>query len=220
MRTRILRTTEPNVFQHALDVLRHDGLVAFPTDTVYGLAALAFRPEAVERLYIAKGRNHTKAIAILLGDASELEKVALNPGEMAQRLAQALWPGPVTLVVPGHPALPEELSPLKTVGVRVPDHPVALKLLQLAGPLAVTSANLSGEKSTTTANEVLQQLNGRIHLILDGGSSPGGMPSTVVDCSGTEPVILREGPITMAALQAVLAEDLNNPDQPQAPKAS
>jgi len=112
------------------------------------------------------------------------------------QLATRFWPGPLTLVVPKHPDLPEAVSASQTVGVRVPDHPAARVLLRAAGPLAVTSANRSGEASPVTAKEVMEQLGGRIPLIIDGGRTPGGIPSTVVNCLGIEPVILREGPLT------------------------
>ncbi len=169
------------------------------------MAALPFDRESVGRLYVAKGRNHRKAIAVLLGQSADLKRVSSNPGKMAEELARALWPGPLTLVVPGHPDLPKEISPRRTIGVRIPDHPVALEILNTTGPLAVTSANLSGEQNTTTADQVLAQLDGRIHLILDGGPAPGGMPSTVVDCTRQKPVILRPGPITLETLLAALS---------------
>ena len=127
--------------------------------------------------------------------------------DMAMRLAQRFWPGPLTLVVAGHPSLPANLSPRPTVGVRMPDHPVALTLLRRAGPLAVTSANLSGAPNASTAQEVLAQLQGRVALILDGGKTPGGLPSTVLDCTGSQPVILRQGPITLEQIYAVLGEE-------------
>ncbi len=204
MKTEILRSDHPVALHHAVDVLKHGGLVAFPTDTVYGLAALPFTSQTVERLFIVKGRNSDKAIAILVGDPGDLVKVSSGANEMANRLAQQFWPGPLTIVVPGHPSLPRVLSPNSTVGVRMPDHPVALDLLRRTGPLAVTSANLSGFSSTVTAQEVIEQLGGRIHLILDGGSTPAGVPSTVVDCLGLEPIILRPGPLSLEDLQAAL----------------
>ncbi len=114
------------------------------------------------------------------------------------------WPGPLTLVVPKHPDLPAELSLHATIGVRMPDHPVALALLRVTGPLAVTSANRSGEASSVTAQEVVAQLGGRIELILDGGQTPGRISSTVVDCSGHAPVILRQGPISLEDLLQAL----------------
>jgi L-threonylcarbamoyladenylate synthase len=200
MKTQVVSTEEPNALAYALDVLNHHGSVVFPTDTVYGLGGLAFDPEAIERLFVIKGRQQSQAIAVLLGRADDLSKIADHPNPAAQKLARAFWPGPLTLVVPQHPDVPEALSPLHTIGVRIPDHPFALKLLQTAGPMAVTSANLSGEANTMTAGEALDQLDGRVHLILDGGKTPGGVPSTVVNTL-TDPIeILRKGPIKKSAL--------------------
>lgn len=206
MKTEILRADHPVALQHAVDTLLNGGLVAFPTDTVYGLASLPFQSLYVDRLYIAKGRNSKRAIAILLGDASQLTRVAQDVEDYAQKIAASFWPGPLTLVVPRQPTLPDVLSTDPTVGVRIPDHPVALELLRLTGPLAVTSANLSGQENTITAQEVMAQLEGRIHLVIDGGQTPGGVPSTVIDCTGSEPVILREGPITLADIESVLKQ--------------
>jgi L-threonylcarbamoyladenylate synthase len=197
MKTEIISANHPNAIRHAIDVLRNDGLVAFPTDTVYGLAAPVNNVESINRLYVVKGRNNTKAIAVLLGDSNQLSQVAVDLSETAQKTADNLWPGPLTMIVPRNPALPEILSPLPTIGVRIPDHPVALALLKTAGPLAVTSANLSGAANTLTAKQVMKQLKGRIHLIIDGGRTPGGVPSTVIDFTTHEPKILREGPITL-----------------------
>ena len=205
MKTELLSAEHPSAIPHTLDVLTHGGLVVFPTDTVYGLAAMPFQPQFIERLYVVKGRSSQKAIGILLGKTADLDLVILTMNPIASRLAHAFWPGPLTLVVPRHPNLPFVLAPDETIGVRMPDHPVALDLLRQSGPLAVTSANLSGRENTVTAQEVLNQLRGRIHLILDGGRIPGGVPSTVVDCTGEQPVILRQGPITLDAIQAALA---------------
>ncbi len=207
MKTEILRADHPVALRHAVDILLHGGMVAFPTDTVYGLAALPFQAETVERLYVAKGRNSERAIAILLGDTQQIELVASEVSPMAMKLAEQFWPGPLTLIVPRHPALPNTLSPNKTIGVRIPDHELARALLRMAGPLAVTSANLSGQENTTTAREVYAQLKNRIHLILDGGPTPGGVPSTVVDCTSPSPLLIREGPISLEQLQAILSKD-------------
>ncbi len=197
---------ENEALEQALELLQQGELVAFPTDTVYGLGVMAFDAQAIDRLYQAKGREAGKAIAILVGEAEALQRVTAGMNEMAMRLAQRFWPGPLTLVVEGHPSLPTNLSPRPTVGVRMPDHPVALTLLRRAGPLAVTSANLSGAPNANTAQEVLAQLGGRVALILDGGKTPGGLPSTVLDCTGPQPVILRLGPITLEQIYAVLEE--------------
>lgn len=204
MKTEILLAASPDALRRALEILRRGGLVAFPTDTVYGLGALAFDAAAVESIYAAKDRPDEKAIPVLLGSADDLPKVAASVPEMALTLAARFWPGPLTLVIPKRPSLPGAVSAAPTVGVRVPDHAVARALLQAAGPMAVTSANLSGASSPCTASEVLEQLGGRIPLILDGGRTPGGLPSTVVDCTGPEPKFLREGPIPPDEIERLL----------------
>lgn len=205
MKTELLNADHPVVFRHAVDILKNGGVVAFPTDTVYGLAAWPWREDFVERLYIVKGRSSERAIAVLISHSSELDRVAEALSEHARLLAQHFWPGPLTIVVPKRADLPHVLSPYGTIGVRMPNHPVALKLLQSAGPLAVTSANLSGQANTTNAQEVLAQLGGRIDLIIDGGAAPGGVPSTVVDCTGEDLVILRQGPISLEAMLSILS---------------
>jgi L-threonylcarbamoyladenylate synthase len=204
VKTEILPAQEPGTFVQALAVLQGGGLVAFPTDTVYGVGALVFNGAAVGSIYTAKARPVEKAIPVLLGYQVDLAKVTLNVPDAAARLAARFWPGPLTLVVPKHPDLPDSVSITSTVGVRVPDHAVARELLLAAGPMAVTSANLSGQPNPSTAQEVLAQLGGRIALIIDGGKTPGGVPSTVVDCTGTEPRILRAGPILENEIRAVL----------------
>lgn len=193
MKTEILPARDPGTLARAQEVLQKGGLVAFPTDTVYGVGTLAFNRMAVGSIYIAKDRPDDKAIPVLIGASTDLEKVTLEISEAASRLAARFWPGPLTLVVPKHPDLPETVSATTTVGVRVPDHALARKLLLAAGPMAVTSANISGQPSPSTAEEVLAQLGGRIALIIDGGKTPGGVPSTVVDCSGPEIRIYEKG---------------------------
>ena len=204
MKTEILSAQDPGTLARALQSLQSGGLVAFPTDTVYGVGALAFDGAAVGRIYAAKDRPVEKAIPVLIGAPADLARVSLDAPGTAVRLAARFWPGPLTLVVPKHPDLPETVSVTPTVGVRVPDHTIAQALLLAAGPMAVTSANLSGRPSPSTAREVLTQLGGRIALIIDGGKTPGGVASTVVDCSGPEPLILREGPISKEEIRAVL----------------
>jgi L-threonylcarbamoyladenylate synthase len=204
MITEVLKASHPSAILHAADVLKHGGLVAFPTDTVYGLAALPFKSDYVEGLFSAKGRNNSRAIAILIGDYADLPKVVDHFDEISSRLAHHFWPGPLTLVVKKHKDLPQELSPDGTIGVRMPDHPVALALLRQVGPLAVTSANISGQENANSAEEVKAQLSGRVHLILDGGRTTGGVPSTVVNCLSPTLTILRAGPISLEAIEAAL----------------
>ncbi|MCJ7432500.1 MAG: L-threonylcarbamoyladenylate synthase [Anaerolineales bacterium] len=204
MNTCVIPADSNLAIQEALKVLREGGLVAFPTDTVYGLGALAFNGKAVESIYIAKDRPVERAIPILLGDLDDLPKVTSSLPPMAAKLASRFWPGPLTLVVPKNPNLPEAVSATATVAVRVPDHEVARALLREAGPMAVTSANISGQSSPVTAGEVFAQLGGRIELIINGGKTPGGKPSTLVDGTGNKPIILRDGPISMTELLSVL----------------
>jgi len=204
MKTDILSAKDPQAIAWALVVLRRGGLVAFPTDTVYGIGALAFNNSAVRSIYTAKDRPVEKAIPVLFADPADLAKVTLEVSDAAARLAAHFWPGPLTLVVVKHPDLPESVSTTATVGVRVPDHPVARVLLRATGPMAVTSANLSGQPSPSTVKEVFAQLGGRIALIIDGGRTPGGVPSTVVDCVEAEPRVLREGPISKDEIQTFL----------------
>lgn len=207
--TEVLAANHPFLFQKALNVLQNGGLVAFPTDTVYGVGALAFDGAAVESIYTAKDRPVEKAIPILIADLDDLARVTSSPlPPLAVKLASRFWPGPLTILVPKRADLPESVSASATVGVRVPDHEVARALLRAAGPMAVTSANISGAQSPVTAQEVYEQLGGRVAVIIDGGRTPGGVPSTLVDCTESELKILREGPISLDDLYA----SLNNPD--------
>ena len=203
MKTEIIPASE---IQIALRILQSGDIVAFPTDTVYGLGALAFNNTAIESIYKAKNRPIEKAIPILIGDLSDFEKVAdtLRVPNMALRFASRFWPGPLTCIVPKKQTLPLAVSATPTVAVRIPDHVDARSLLRAAGPMAVTSANISGGQNPSTAQEVYDQLNGRIPLILDGGNTQGGIPSTLVDCTGELPMILREGPITLDELLSAL----------------
>jgi len=196
MHTILLPTSSLTALTEAITVLRNGGLVAIPTDTVYGLAAMITNGPAINRLYQAKERSLQKAIAVLIGSLDQIDQVVGYFSEDAHRLARRYWPGALTLVVPQHPGLPANLSPTPTIGVRMPDHAFTLELLRQIGPLATTSANISGGPNPRDAAEVLAQLDGRIELLLDGGPAPGGIPSTVVDCTGKELVILREGAIS------------------------
>lgn len=201
MNTEIVPASE---ISRALEILRKGGIVAFPTDTVYGLGALAFDNAPIESIYTAKDRPLEKAIPILIGDLSDLDRIGSDIPEMALRFAERFWPGPLTCVIPKKSTLPPAISATSTVAVRIPNHPDALALLRAAGPMAVTSANISGAQNPLTAQDVYEQLQGRIPIILDGGKTPGGIPSTLVDCTGEKPVILREGPITLENLISTL----------------
>ena len=195
MKTEILRADHPIALSHTQDVLNHGGLVVFPTDTVYGLAASLNNPQAVEGLFIVKGLGSEKAVAVLIGKIEELDLLARNVSPAARRLVQRFWPGPLTVLVAGNPRLLSPLIPQGIVGLRMPDHPFALELLRRTGPLAVTSASGMGRELPRTAREALQQLNGRVHLVIDGGAATHGVYSTVVDCTGPEIALVRKGAI-------------------------
>ncbi len=192
--------------EKGLHVLQSGGVIAFPTDTVYGIAVSAFDPAGIEKLYAIKRRENIKAIAVLIGSMGQIHLLASRMPHYATRLAELFWPGALTLVVPALPTLPVTLSPTPTVGVRMPDHDLLRKLIDQSGPLATTSANLSGGANSLTAEDVLAQLNGRIDLILDGGKTPGEIPSTVIDCTVEKGLVLREGALTKQVLSIINEE--------------
>ncbi|MEX2030908.1 MAG: L-threonylcarbamoyladenylate synthase [Anaerolineales bacterium] len=200
----ILAADDPKAMPRAAHVLRGGGLVAFPTDTVYGVGCLAGDAQAIRKLFEVKGRGRDKAIAILLADPSDWMLVAQTIPESAALLARRFWPGALTLIVPRREDLPAILGPNPTVGVRIPDYALARDLVRAAGPLAVTSANRSGGLNPKTAADVEDEIGSGVELILDGGLSPGGEPSTVVDCTMEPPVWLRGGPISLADLRSVV----------------
>lgn len=209
MQTTLLPTSNPNAIKTALKTLHAGEIIAFPTDTVYGIGTLAFNAEGATKIYAAKKRPPEKALPILLGDVKQIPLVAVNLTDNALKLAKCFLPGALTLVVPKHPDIPEEVSSLETIGIRIPDHAFARALLKAAGPMAVSSANLSGADSPVDADLVYTQLNGSLPLILDGGRTPGGVPSTVVDCTKDEVIVLREGPISPKEIQACITEQIS-----------
>jgi tRNA threonylcarbamoyl adenosine modification protein (Sua5/YciO/YrdC/YwlC family) len=202
---RIVRTDSPGWLSDAVGILQRGGLVVFPTDTVYGVGAVAFDPAAVARIYRAKGRREENPIPVLVDGEEAMDKLSLHPPAGARRLAHAFWPGPLTLVVPKAPGLPAEVGPGPSVGLRAPDHPVAMRLLRAIGPLATSSANPSGKPPTTHAEDVRASLGGTVDLVIDGGEAPGGMPSTVLDCTCDPPQVLRPGPVSLEEILAVWA---------------
>lgn len=186
----------------AISVLQAGGLVALPTDTVYGLAVRLTTPGGIERLFRAKARPIDKGIALLLGRADQAGEVGI-PNGGSNRLAAAFWPGPLTLVLPRNPLsnVPDVLTGgVPTIGVRLPDHQAPRTIASVVGPLPTTSANRSGGQNALDVSMVIAQLGNRVDLILDGGPTPGPMASTVVDCTGSTPVVLREGLIETARI--------------------
>ena len=200
--------TQPTdeAIRRAVVALRRGALVAFPTETVYGLGADASNPEAVARIFEAKGRPASHPLIVHLASASALPQWACDISESARVLAEKFWPGPLTLILKRGPAVLDAVTGGQdTVGLRVPAHPVAQALLQaFGGGIAGPSANLFGRVSPTTAQHVRDELADRVEMILDGGPCPVGIESTIVDLSGSTPVLLRPGRITPQELEAVI----------------
>lgn len=203
----ILESASPGAVGWTVDALLRGGIVAFPTDTVYGLAAAISHPTALARLYQVKQRPLAKSIPLLLASAANLTAVAaeMEPGLLD--LVAPFWPGSLTVVLPARDDLPEAVtttsaSGRRTVAVRVPNHILALTIIEQAGgAVAATSANTSGAPPALTAREVAEQLGSSVDLILDGGRAPGGIASTIVEIAATGPVVLRQGTITAEDLR-------------------
>lgn len=194
----------PELMALAGQIIRERGLVAFPTETVYGLGADALDAGAVARIFAAKGRPANDPVIVHIADMAQLDSVARDIPELARRLAAQFWPGPLTLVLPRHANVPHIVtSGQETVAVRMPAHPVALALIAAAGrPVAAPSANRFSRPSPTEAGHVLADLEGRVDVVLDGGPTPIGVESTILDLSGPLPVVLRPGGVPLEALQA------------------
>lgn len=199
---------DPQVIRAAGDILARGGLVAFPTETVYGLGANALDGGAVKRIFEAKGRPSDNPVIVHVSGLEQAESLVENFPDTAKELVQAFWPGPLTLILPAGGAVPPEVTAgLPSVAVRMPGHAVALALIRSAGvPVAAPSANISGRPSPTIAAHVMQDLNGRIDLILDGGPAGVGVESTVLDLTGPVPTILRPGGITPEALRKIIGK--------------
>jgi L-threonylcarbamoyladenylate synthase len=197
-----------NSIIYGVSILTTGGIVAFPTDTVYGVGVDAFNPKAVDKIYAAKGRPRDKPLPILVASFRDVLKLATNLPSAFEELVTAFWPGALTIVVQANSALPVAITAGgNTVGVRMPDNPIALKLIEAFGrPLATTSANLSGEREAITAEEVQMSLGDKVELILDGGVAKKKIVSTVLDLSVTPPVILRRGQISASQIAAVCGE--------------
>ncbi len=205
MKTKILESKSENI-RIAADIIRQGGLVAFPTETVYGLGADALNPEAVGKVYAAKGRPSDNPMIVHISRTEDFEKLTPSLSPVVKKLMDAFWPGPLTMVVKRTPEVPDVTTGgLDTVGVRMPDNKTALALIEYSGtPIAAPSANISGRPSPTKAEHVVHDLNGRIDAILTGSDCRVGIESTVLDVTTDAPVILRPGIITKNELEAVL----------------
>ena len=190
----------------AVHALGRGELVVLPTDTVYGLAADAFSPEAVAGLLAAKGRGRQMPPPVLVGDVRTLDGLCTDVPDGVRALVEAFWPGGLTVICRAQPSLAWDLGETRgTVAVRMPDHPAALALLRRTGPLAVSSANLTGRPAATTAAEARDQLGDSVRVYLDGGAAPGGVASPIVDATTGERRVVRAGAVDRAALADVAA---------------
>ena len=212
MVTKVLRVApdrpDPEVVGTAAACLRQGGLVAFPTETVYGLGVAALDAAAVRRLFVAKGRPADDPLIVHIADAAALAPLVAEIPPVVDVLAARFWPGPLTLVLRRSPLVPHEVTAgLDTVAIRVPAHPVAHALLAATGvPVAAPSANLFSRPSPTQARHVLDDLDGRIDMVLDGGATPVGVESTVLDLSRGVPEVLRPGAVTLEMLRPLLPQ--------------
>ena len=210
MNTQLLSIEEnaAQVYEKAGAVLKNGGLVAFPTETVYGLGANALNAEAAAKIYEAKGRPSDNPLIVHIADIDALPEIASIISEKAKKLCDTFWPGPLTMIFPKTDVVPlGTTGGLDTVAVRMPNHPVALELIKAGGGyIAAPSANTSGRPSPTKANHVLEDLSGRIEMIIDGGDVGIGLESTIIDMSVEPPMILRPGYITKEMLEEVIGE--------------
>lgn len=206
--TVVMPASDPNAIAVAAELLAAGKLIVMPTDTVYGVAA-RLSDDAIMRLYLAKERPPDKAIPILLASVDDVEQVAQPLSSYLRVVAERFWPGPLTLVLPKRDGLPQRVSDLPTVGVRVPDNRIAQAIIRAAGgALAVTSANRSGQPAARTAQEAVDQLGESIAIAIDGGRCEHDVASTVAMIEGRSVRVVREGPINAAMLEAVIrAED-------------
>ena len=188
----------------AVHVVQGGGLVVLPTDTVYGIGADAFSPDAVTALLAAKGRGRQMPPPVLVGSVATLDGLATDVPPEARSLAEHFWPGALTIILRAQPSLAWDLGETHgTVALRMPDHPAALALLARTGPMAVSSANLTGRRAALTATEAHAQLGDAVRVYLDAGLAPGGVPSTIVDATGDTLRIVREGALSLEELRGV-----------------
>ncbi len=192
--------------EYPCEVLKSGNLVAFPTETVYGLGALATNPEAVRKIFEVKGRPQDNPLIVHLSSIDQIKDFAFME-ERYMKVINKLTPGPITFVLKKKDNIPYEVTAgLDTVGIRIPAHPIAQRLARCAGPIAAPSANLSGRPSPTDAKSVIEDLNGLVDCIIDAGESAFGIESTIVDLTKDKPLILRPGPITIEELNDIFAE--------------
>ena len=227
MNTRIIENVDENALREAAAIIKNGGLVAFPTETVYGLGANALADTAAKKVYEAKGRPSDNPLIIHLADAADAEKYCIT-NDVFDRLASLYMPGPITVILPKKSIIPDGVTGgLSTVAVRVPSNPIAHSLIELSGcPIAAPSANISGKPSCTTFRHVIEDMSGRIDMILNGGDCEIGLESTIVAINGNDLKLLRPGKITKESLEnagfsvsldKAVTEKLSDGERPLAP---
>ncbi len=223
-KTLLIDSSDDKAVKDAAEHLRNGEVIGFPTETVYGLGCDARNGEAVKKVFEAKGRPADNPLICHIGDKEQIKDIVSEVTPLAQKLIDSFMPGPITVVMKKADSISDETTAgLDTVGVRMPSNPAANKFLKYCGvPVAAPSANLSGRPSPTGARSVLEDMDGYIYAVIDGGDSEYGLESTVVDCTGEEPVILRPGAVTKADIdsvldsgEAVLAQSLEGEDTPR-----
>jgi L-threonylcarbamoyladenylate synthase len=208
MQSKLLNADQTGAIEEAARLLKSGHLIAFPTDTLYGVGADILNAQAIQQLYVAKGRSLKKGIPVLLSDIGKLEDIVRQTPDFALSLAQKYWPGPLTLILPKQDHIPGIISPDDNVAVRVPDNDVARKFIRSSGgAVATSSANRSGEPPALNAQEALAALGDSIAAVLDGGRVVLGVASTIVDCTISPPRILREGPLSSEDLSLVKVKE-------------
>ena len=210
MKSLIIRTGLAEIEQVLIEtvsgILLYDGVMAYPTETYYGLGAVGLSRKGVRRIFRLKKREAGKQLPLIVSDLDMIERLAAAPPAVFYRLASEFWPGPLTLVLKAAPSFPEEfLGPGGTIAVRIPPVPWLRALVGEIGlPVTATSANLSGQREISDPAELIAHFNGKVDVIVDGGNTPGGMPSTIVDISGEKPRIIRKGAVPAATLEPFL----------------
>jgi L-threonylcarbamoyladenylate synthase len=194
--SKVITALDPTAKYSIYKVINQNGVVVIPTDTIYGISANYNSPIAIDKIYAIKKRRKEKALPILIGDISHIDLVAKNIPDNANKLIEAFWPGALTIILPRQETLPSNLSEYDSIGIRMPNHPFTLDLLRFCGPMATTSANISGGENPTNILNVLLQLRYGVDLYVNGGRTAGDIASTIVDCTSSEVKILREGVIS------------------------
>ena len=231
MKTKVVRLDENNIDEHVIskagNILRQGGLVVFPTETVYGLGANALDKDAVKKIFEAKGRPQDNPLIVHISKVKDIEKLVEEIPPIAQKLMDKFWPGPMTIILKKKDIIPNETSAgLDSIGIRMPSNKIAMELISMAGvPIAAPSANLSGKPSPTDLETCIEDLDGRVNMILGGDNSEVGVESTVIDCTINPPCILRPGGITVEMLKEVDSDIyidpaiMKKPDKELRPKA-